>query len=194
MLLFSPATACSVGGVLAFIAPRVVCRPTTVVGAAIFVFGTLHQTKCHRILAELKASMQPARGTTRRRYGIPRGDWFEYCSSAHYLVRLCSRQKTSCWCRHFLRLTRRLVKAEIVIYTGLVVICSGSTTAVRPPANVHIALHRSHERAASVQMLLLVAVVANLHFAATLTHAWYLEHVPVRHTCAAHPDPHACWR
>ena len=33
-------------------------------------------------------------------------------------------------------------------------------------------------------MLLLVAVVANLHFAATLTHSWYLRNVPVRLTAA----------
>ena len=39
---------------------------------------------------------------------------------------------------------------------------------------------KPHRRATPSQILLLVAVVANLQFAATLTHAWYFENVQVR--------------
>ena len=49
---------------------------------------------------------------------------------------------------------------------------------VGPPAA--FTWRQPHRRATSSQMLLLIAVVANLQFAATLTHAWYLENVPVR--------------
>jgi hypothetical protein len=35
----------------------------------------------------------------------------------------------------------------------------------------------------SPQVLLLVAVVANLQLAATLTHEWYIDNVPVRPQC-----------
>lgn len=98
--LLSPPDACSIGGIAReLLPPDALCRRTRAVGAAIFAFGTVHQAKCHRILAMLSASKQPARGgrdAGRRAYSIPRGDWFEFSSCAHYLVRhLC----VSCFSR-----------------------------------------------------------------------------------------------
>ena len=79
-----------------------------------------------------------------------------------------------------------------MIYAGLVVVSSGSTTTVRrallrqsPPVLWQVP-HLSDMASTSPQLLLLAAVVANLHFAAGLTHAWYTENVPVR------PEPLPC--
>ena len=151
-------------------------------GAAIFVFGTVHQAKCHRILAELKASRRPTLVRNCRRYGIPRGSWFEYCSCAHYLV------------RGFAQRTDGFPALSTVDMSWRAQ--GGDSDLRRPCVNLRLSLQRgesycqalaakhmrfqSHRRAASSQMLLLFAVVANLQFAATLTHEWYLENVPVR--------------
>ena len=85
--LLSPAPICSFERAVDSISPAAFAKLTTVLGAAIFAFGSVHQAKCHRILAELKASCRLMRAGNRRRYGIPRGSWFEFCSCAHYLVR-----------------------------------------------------------------------------------------------------------
>ena len=61
-------------------------QPLHVFGAAVFVLGSVHQFRCHRILRRLRAAA-PVAGA--RAYGIPRGDWFERVSCAHYLVRWC---------------------------------------------------------------------------------------------------------
>eukprot|EP00271_Cylindrocystis_brebissonii_P009324 TRINITY_DN24074_c0_g1_i1.p1 TRINITY_DN24074_c0_g1~~TRINITY_DN24074_c0_g1_i1.p1 ORF type:complete len:345 (+),score=31.80 TRINITY_DN24074_c0_g1_i1:249-1283(+) len=73
-------------------------------GTCIFIWGSWHQWRCHQILRNLR---QPARDNVGSSagpcapYHIPRGDWFEHASCAHYL-------------------------AEIVLYVGLLVISGGS--------------------------------------------------------------------
>ncbi|CAL0329272.1 unnamed protein product [Lupinus luteus] len=49
------------------------------IGAAIFLWGWIHQYRCHKILGSLRDSRQADE------YVIPRGDWFELVSSPHYL-------------------------------------------------------------------------------------------------------------
>lgn len=85
MQLFTQHSACSFDGIRASALPDLLCSTPAVVGAAIFAVGTRHQAKCHSILAELKAARQSG---SRARYGVPRGDWFEFSSCAHYLVRV----------------------------------------------------------------------------------------------------------
>ncbi|KAL0323544.1 UNVERIFIED_CONTAM: Glutamine synthetase, chloroplastic [Sesamum angustifolium] len=58
---------------------------------SLFSWGWIHQRRCHAILGSLRDNDEKVDD-----YAIPRGDWFEYVSSPHYL-------------------------AEIVIYGGLVV-------------------------------------------------------------------------
>ncbi|GBG63484.1 hypothetical protein CBR_g38102 [Chara braunii] len=84
-------------------------------GLGVFFWGTVHQWRCHRIVGALRADKRTSSKTNGgarlpgkdevisgdRIYGIPRGDWFEYVSCAHFL-------------------------AEIVIYTGLI-LASGAT-------------------------------------------------------------------
>ncbi|GMJ01406.1 Polyprenol reductase 1 [Hibiscus trionum] len=65
------------------------------VGSAIFLWGWIHQLRCHAILGRIRAHGEHADG-----YVIPRGNWFEIVSCPHYL-------------------------AEIVIYFGLVVASGG---------------------------------------------------------------------
>ncbi|XP_034916891.1 polyprenal reductase 2 isoform X2 [Populus alba] len=60
------------------------------IGAAIFLWGWIHQHRCHAILGSLREHVGKV-----DEYVIPRGDWFEIVSSPHYL-------------------------AEIVIYAGIV--------------------------------------------------------------------------
>ncbi|KAI0501064.1 hypothetical protein KFK09_019282 [Dendrobium nobile] len=48
-------------------------------GAALFVWGSIHQLRCHAILGSLREQ----RGADE--YIIPNGDWFEYVSCPHYL-------------------------------------------------------------------------------------------------------------
>ncbi|KAJ4964642.1 hypothetical protein NE237_016491 [Protea cynaroides] len=66
------------------------------IGAAIFIWGWIHQSRCHSILGSLRNH-----GKQSDEYEIPRGDWFEVVSSPHYL-------------------------SEIVIYAGLLVASGGS--------------------------------------------------------------------
>ncbi|KAK7264228.1 hypothetical protein RJT34_31834 [Clitoria ternatea] len=49
------------------------------IGAAVFLWGWIHQYQCHKILGSLRDSRQP------EDYVIPHGDWFEIVSSPHYL-------------------------------------------------------------------------------------------------------------
>ncbi|KAJ0968779.1 hypothetical protein J5N97_021656 [Dioscorea zingiberensis] len=51
-------------------------------GAAFFIWGWCHQLRCHAILGSLREH----RGADE--YAIPRGDWFEYVSCAHYLAEI----------------------------------------------------------------------------------------------------------
>ncbi|XP_028755649.1 polyprenol reductase 2 isoform X5 [Neltuma alba] len=64
-------------------------------GATIFLWGWIHQYRCHTILGLLRK-----RSKQIEEYVIPHGDWFELVSSAHYL-------------------------SEIVIYAGLLVASGG---------------------------------------------------------------------
>ena len=50
------------------------------IGVLIFIWGSIHQTKCHTILHEMKFASD--------RYGLPTGDWFKYSSSPHYLAEI----------------------------------------------------------------------------------------------------------
>ncbi|KAK7257996.1 hypothetical protein RIF29_32369 [Crotalaria pallida] len=49
------------------------------IGVAVFLYGWIHQYRCHKILGSLRDSRQA------EEYVIPRGDWFELVSSPHYL-------------------------------------------------------------------------------------------------------------
>jgi 3-oxo-5-alpha-steroid 4-dehydrogenase 3 len=62
------------------------------IGAATFLFGSIHQERCHRILKELRFNSTTK---TTKEYSIPFGDWFELSSNPHYF-------------------------AEIIIYCGLI--------------------------------------------------------------------------
>ena len=59
------------------------CQPASTVmstGAVLlFVWASLHQFKCHKILADLRKENKGV-------YGIPRGDWFNFVSSPHYFA------------------------------------------------------------------------------------------------------------
>ncbi|XP_023755864.1 polyprenol reductase 2 [Lactuca sativa] len=66
------------------------------IGGAIFLWGWVHQLRCHQILGSLRDKSEKL-----EEYVIPYGDWFEYVSSPHYT-------------------------AEIVIYGGLVVASGGA--------------------------------------------------------------------
>lgn len=100
-------------------------------GAAVFLWGSFHQWRCHAILLALRAggaaAEEPAGGpppTAGARYGVPRGDWFEHVTSAHYL-------------------------AEIVLYAGLVVASGGRDTVLWllfawVVANLTVAAQQSH--------------------------------------------------
>ncbi|CAN0890455.1 Polyprenol reductase 2 [Linum grandiflorum] len=66
------------------------------IAAAVFLWGWIHQLRCHAILGSLRSQ-----GKKMDEYVIPCGDWFELVSSAHYL-------------------------AEIVIYAAFVVATGGT--------------------------------------------------------------------
>lgn len=51
-------------------------------GAAIFIWGWLHQLRCHAILGSLREHSEA------NEYVIPHGDWFKYVSCPHYLAEI----------------------------------------------------------------------------------------------------------
>ncbi|EDV27606.1 uncharacterized protein TRIADDRAFT_53471 [Trichoplax adhaerens] len=53
---------------------------TNIIGVCIFCWGSLHQHRCHNILAQLRVG-----SSSHNNYGVPRGDWFNYVSCPHYL-------------------------------------------------------------------------------------------------------------
>lgn len=79
-----------------FVTPFLRLRWYAWIGAAIFLWGWVHQLRCHEILGSLREKTE-----TLEEYAIPYGDWFEYVSSPHY-------------------------SAEIVIYGGLLVASGGA--------------------------------------------------------------------
>ncbi|CAH1414416.1 unnamed protein product [Lactuca virosa] len=78
-----------------FVTPFLTLRWYSWIGGAIFLWGWVHQLRCHEILGSLREKTEKLED-----YVIPYGDWFEYVSSPHY-------------------------SAEIVIYGGLVVASGG---------------------------------------------------------------------
>ncbi|CAN7090251.1 hypothetical protein IGI04_033872 [Brassica rapa subsp. trilocularis] len=70
------------------------------IGAAVFMWGWLHQRRCHAILGSLRESPSQV-----KEYIIPHGDWFEIVSSPHYL-------------------------AEIVLYAGLLIASGGTDVTI----------------------------------------------------------------
>ncbi|CAM6085754.1 unnamed protein product [Calypogeia fissa] len=92
------------------------------VGAALCLYGSVHQHLCHEILASLRPTDKPSMSN---RYGIPRGDWFELVSSAHYL-------------------------AEIVIYAGFLIAGGGTNPFmwvlfISVVANLYLLAKPTHE-------------------------------------------------
>lgn len=57
------------------------------IGGAIFIWGWIHQYRCHMILASLRSKKGLNKEDTHA-YKIPYGDWFEYVSSAHYFAEI----------------------------------------------------------------------------------------------------------
>ncbi|KAF7802224.1 polyprenol reductase 2-like isoform X1 [Senna tora] len=70
------------------------------IGATIFLWGWIHQYRCHTILGSLREHSKQV-----DEYVIPHGDWFQLVSSPHYL-------------------------AEIVIYGGFVVASGGANITI----------------------------------------------------------------
>ncbi|KAJ0265339.1 hypothetical protein HA466_0016450 [Hirschfeldia incana] len=70
------------------------------IGAAIFLWGWLHQRRCHAILGSLRKTPSQV-----KEYIVPHGDWFEMVSSPHYL-------------------------AEIVLYAGLLIASGGTDVTI----------------------------------------------------------------
>lgn len=66
----------------AFVHPLMQLRWYAWVGAVIFIWGWVHQRRCHEILGSLRERNKLVE------YAIPYGDWFEYVSSPHYLAEI----------------------------------------------------------------------------------------------------------
>lgn len=61
-------------------------RCGTAVGVAVYGWGSWHQYRCHSILGSLRKDKLKVDKSTKKygKYPIPRGDWFEFVSCAHY--------------------------------------------------------------------------------------------------------------
>ncbi|CAD5318659.1 unnamed protein product [Arabidopsis thaliana] len=70
------------------------------IGGAIFLWGWIHQRRCHAILGSLRENPSQA-----KEYIIPYGDWFRMVSSPHFL-------------------------AEIVLYAGLLIASGGTDISI----------------------------------------------------------------
>ncbi|KAL7236938.1 hypothetical protein ACSBR1_020095 [Camellia fascicularis] len=66
-----------------FASPLMTLRWYSWIGMAIFLWGWIHQRRCHAILGSLRKKPEQA-----NEYVIPHGDWFDYVSSPHYLAGL----------------------------------------------------------------------------------------------------------
>ena len=56
------------------------CTWKHVAGIVLFLWSSLHQYKCHTILANIRERNE--------RYAIPEGDWFNYVGSPHYTAEI----------------------------------------------------------------------------------------------------------
>lgn len=56
------------------------CTWMQAAGIVLFLWSSLHQFKCHTILASIRGRNE--------RYAIPKGDWFDYVSSPHYTAEI----------------------------------------------------------------------------------------------------------
>nr|VDC94659.1 unnamed protein product [Brassica oleracea] len=68
---------------LSFLSPLMNLGWCQLIGGAIFLWGWLHQRRCHAILGSLRKSPSQA-----KEYIIPHGDWFDIVSSPHYLAEI----------------------------------------------------------------------------------------------------------
>eukprot|EP00897_Mesotaenium_endlicherianum_P011042 jgi/Mesen1/9967/ME000072S09385 len=59
-----------------------------VIGAAVYVWGSWHQWRCHSILAALRAPRRAGEAAGGGQYRVPHGDWFALVSCAHYLAEI----------------------------------------------------------------------------------------------------------
>ena len=152
-----------------------------VAGAIVALYGSVHQINCHRILAGM------SRAAGRHQYRRPTGDWFDLVPCGHYLVR------PPCLPRVCSSLTSGHRQAEVVIYSGLAVMCGCSDTSVRhgmAPLMLHFSrtsLTVLASARCSQQLLMLAAVASNLAISARETAEWYS-----RHTGAYHARPPVC--
>ena len=149
-----------------------------VAGTVVFLYGSLHQYRCHRILAGMKAD---AYHSAKQPYRLPAGDWFDLVPCGHYLVRFCAR------CSSQLRSVGARVsqtlldcaQAELVIYLALTIARRGNSACVRPNCAVARSLRILGDSRACLQFLMLSAIASNLAIGARETQAWYSHHVPV---------------
>ncbi|KAL5994734.1 hypothetical protein ACLOJK_024787 [Asimina triloba] len=70
------------------------------IGLVVFLWGSIHQYRCHAILGSLRELKEKV-----DEYVIPRGDWFEIVSSPHYLAEIVSNlvfaaAETQRWYQH----------------------------------------------------------------------------------------------
>lgn len=57
-----------------------------VLSVILFAWASIHQHRCHVILANLRKNSNNT--TPTKAYKIPYGDWFEYVSSPHYFAEI----------------------------------------------------------------------------------------------------------
>jgi hypothetical protein len=104
-------------------------RPLHVAGFAVFVFGSVHQVACHRILRNLRGAIH--RTARARVYGIPKGDWFEHVSCAHYLVRCAAAAAQPGKRCYVVTPQAHGSQAEVVLYCGLAAVTGARVIVVR---------------------------------------------------------------
>ena len=63
-------------------------RPHQILAIAVFAWSSWHQYRCHKILALLRTQNNDGKTHEKRLYDIPHGDWFQFCSSPHYLAEI----------------------------------------------------------------------------------------------------------
>ncbi|CAO3638532.1 unnamed protein product [Cunninghamella echinulata] len=51
----------------------------------LFIYASIHQNTCHKILASLRTTKKKEEGKIKSRYAVPKGDWFEIWVAPHYI-------------------------------------------------------------------------------------------------------------